>query len=785
MKKNFTKIIFLTCCTILSTNLWGQFPFFINVDGVEEEVLVFNTETFGDCGQAGVSGELALSEPLTACEDITNDLTGKVAVVDRGDCSFMSKALRAQNAGAIAVIICNNVFATATSSGYINFSGDSTITETIDIPVFSARREDCATFRTNLPANGSVSPPDFDLTEDSQVIWGNQPGQGDFDGGLNGWTAATVSCNGGPSEATTWRYDADGIVDESPLSQGVAPGPSFCNGVAAFNSDFLDNGGEVEVNPNTGQVISIAEGAGDCPAPQLGELISPAIDISGSSAAAVSLEFYQDTRQFRSRYFIEYSIDGGANFSLIEINDEIEVNEANSESKMTVPLPGAAGSQQLVIKFTMLGDYYYWVIDDVKIVERAANNITVNENFFATAPNIKVPKSQVDDIYFLADIQNNGALTQTNTNLTISVTNDATGEEVFTDVLQYGDITPDSLAQNVLFEKAFMPEMEVASYTGVYTVSSDIIDGDSDPSDNTRTINFEVSENEFANENGTDLGVISVTEASGLSTWSLGNYFYVPRGNGWKVSKFEMGIGNAADAVNEIVEVRLYEWDDETADSDGSGFAEATPDEYDLVAVGEYQILGNEFGDVGVEVSELLDADGDEVPIMLKDTTSYLAMMAMTADVGVSATDRLFNSYLAMNLATIQAGQPRYWSFFGESNDLFGTTFDAQNTFTPLLRMFIEPVSTSTVELPANNLISVSPNPAKEFVTIDMAFEKSFDEVSVLITDITGRVVLMREFDNIQTHQMNVDVTNLVGGTFLVNITTPDGSRTEKFIKVD
>ncbi|MEM9990531.1 MAG: PA domain-containing protein [Bacteroidota bacterium] len=42
------------------------------------------------------------------CTDLMNDLTGKIALVDRGACAFVTKALTAQMAGAIAVIIANN-----------------------------------------------------------------------------------------------------------------------------------------------------------------------------------------------------------------------------------------------------------------------------------------------------------------------------------------------------------------------------------------------------------------------------------------------------------------------------------------------------------------------------------------------------------------------------------------------------------------------------------------------------------------------------------------------------
>jgi hypothetical protein len=43
------------------------------------------------------------------CNDLVNDLTGKIAVIYRGSCNFSTKALKAQNAGALAVIIINNV----------------------------------------------------------------------------------------------------------------------------------------------------------------------------------------------------------------------------------------------------------------------------------------------------------------------------------------------------------------------------------------------------------------------------------------------------------------------------------------------------------------------------------------------------------------------------------------------------------------------------------------------------------------------------------------------------
>lgn len=46
---------------------------------------------------------------IEGCGELVNDLTGKIALVSRGTCEFGLKALNAQNAGAIAVIVYNNV----------------------------------------------------------------------------------------------------------------------------------------------------------------------------------------------------------------------------------------------------------------------------------------------------------------------------------------------------------------------------------------------------------------------------------------------------------------------------------------------------------------------------------------------------------------------------------------------------------------------------------------------------------------------------------------------------
>ncbi len=85
-----------------------------------------------------------------ACTTLANDLTGKIAVLYRGDCQFGDKALNAQNAGAVGVIIINNV-----SPGYIN-PGAGLQGGNVTIPVVMVSAADGAALRAELDAGTPV-----------------------------------------------------------------------------------------------------------------------------------------------------------------------------------------------------------------------------------------------------------------------------------------------------------------------------------------------------------------------------------------------------------------------------------------------------------------------------------------------------------------------------------------------------------------------------------------------------------------------------------------------------
>ncbi len=113
----------------------------------------------GPITQAGVSGTLVAaidpsdasgSSTFDACSSLTNaaQMSGAIALVDRGSCNFTVKAANAQAAGAKGIVIASNV-----AGGVVQMGGTD---PTVTIPVVSVSQSDGAMLRANLPAQVKI-----------------------------------------------------------------------------------------------------------------------------------------------------------------------------------------------------------------------------------------------------------------------------------------------------------------------------------------------------------------------------------------------------------------------------------------------------------------------------------------------------------------------------------------------------------------------------------------------------------------------------------------------------
>jgi hypothetical protein len=186
------KLLLILSAVVLSATTYAQ----VIAAGISPQSIVANyTHTWADPGSGwgtpdfsipntyvqdtlmivddGSSGLNAQGNPISAegCNPLINNLTGKIAVVFRNTCQFGTKAINAQNAGAVGVIVINNV------PGAVIAMGSGNDGANVSIPVVMLDLTDGLSLIAEM-ANGPVV-----------MFLGNKTGLFPNDGGISAGAA--------------------------------------------------------------------------------------------------------------------------------------------------------------------------------------------------------------------------------------------------------------------------------------------------------------------------------------------------------------------------------------------------------------------------------------------------------------------------------------------------------------------------------------------------------------------------------------------------------------------
>ncbi len=791
---NFTKIRFksfvigvvaLLAASTWTTTLQSQTEYTLTITtpaSVAGNYALINA-SFGPaaCSTDTVRGALALGTDSTgsslACNRILNDLTGKIVLIDRGACDFTLKVRNAQARGAVAVIIINNA---ANGGGIFIPGGASSL---VTIPAFGITLANGNALKAALTSgvNGVISRDDIVDAGTDIVVWGDTPGEGDFAGGLNGWTSNTISCFGpGPDTTKVWRWSADGSA-QGGCTDAVLSSPTRCNGIVVFESDFYDNGGSA--------CDATVFGKGPCPSPQVGELTSPNINVSTSNSPNdFVLRFYQSTRSFTdNQYLIAWSSDNGTTWDTTEINADITANNSSPvPSIQRVDLTGTAGADSLRVKFIWNANYYYWAIDDIQIVEKEANNLRVNP-FFAIPQNAATPLAFVEPIGFLADIQNVGTAAQTNVNLNVSIENQQ-GAEVFSTDLSYGSVPAGALIENRRFPQQFTPTVR-GTYFGTYNI--DATATDSDTSNNSQDFTFIVTDTLFSKDlAGPSTALQPAADASWDAnephSWAWGQYYYVPNAGNNYIRSVSFGITADSTVAGEEILINIYKWLDDTNEDE-----QADPDERLSLDFATYTIKGTERAGTLITVPF---PDAGAAPVKLENNTAYLVMIEYYAvnndNFFIAATDEI--DYAAMILLNRDSlMRPRYAGMLGVNGNLdeepystvgFGDGTGNVYRIQPVVRMSVGAALTATKEVNLlDNKFNVFPNPTSDILNVQLNLDQQAKTANVRLYDLSGRMLQQWSYDNIQKERFQYNLQNLNSGTYFLQVITEEGAGTKKF----
>ncbi len=592
-----------------------------------------------------------------------------------------------------------------------------------------------------------------------------------FDGGLpDTWNSLEVRGNGAAD--ASWTYTTTGPAGS--FSIGPIASTTAANGWMIFDSDL------------------------NCSGEQEAWLISPQITINDLSS--VWLVFESFYRNYNDRALIRIGTDMNdlESWETVEAFPGIGLNEyepgVNDGSVAANPFVYQAnlsevfqtiGGTQFFIAFEFLSDgttgsagsgpgcAYAWQVDDIVLSNqdpREPVNMQLN-SFYAISRNIIMPASQVEPISFLCDISNQGSMTVPASTVTVNVVDANSGNTVFTTSKSYGEITPDSVAENQVIGDSFTPDATPAAYTVTYSVQPDGLT-DTDQSNNERSYDFIVSDTLFQKSQAPYTPISAVNDAS----YSLGNVYHVPNGETLWARYLTMAFSNASELVGQTITTLLYEWDGDTNGDGVMNLAEVTTG--GPVVFNSYTFDGTE-DDQAITIP--VDADLAGYP--LSDDKFYVLVMQYVSPDGEQTISTLAGQSIDYGATSLlmndTLGVAEYFSAFAQGTESELTV--GYTTLIPLMRMSIGdmPITANQNPLLPDGAVNLFPNPVSNVANLSFDLENASD-VKVKIYDITGKLVINSEYDNVQNNTITVNTKTLVSGNYLVRVSTDEGIRTIK-----
>jgi len=624
-------------------------------------------------------------------------------------------------------------------------------------------------------------PPSASTVMAETVIWGDNPGEGDFDGGLNGWTIEQEN-----DTLELWYWDDDATIVGGFFEQTTLDSETAANGVMAFNADYLTTGGDEESQPQQPYPVYV------------GDLISPTIDMT--DALDPQLLFTQAFRGFTGDgdlttrgALMAYSIDDGVTWSDFQtVNDDLDIRVySDNPSYKRINIPETIGVAAVRFKFRFSGNFYFWMIDDVKVVERPAHDLAISTAGVAVAEYFIAPVSQVYPVYFGGYVSNIGGANQSNVNLSATVdvydldnniiTDDAYSGSTSIEVLEAGKT--DSL---LLFDMtdSFTPTgMEnLRRYEIEYQLSQDSTDAS--PVDNSNFSSFYIYDGYYSKavvDNNFNPIRTGAFRANNSTSYEYGVHMYIPNGGSLRAEEVKFAYAANGYLEGTDVNIILREWND--ADQDA------------MISDGELEIVGfnthsyTTEGNYDVVTLSLLDVTTAEQGVILKNNTHYILTgqyegsgdIFMAVDQNIEY-DPSIDASLARYLETGDADLVRYADVLYNDGEWFMRGFNIVGV--PSLVML-----TSDIEIAIEDAqgvpvqVALHPNPVSDVLNVALKTEISSDNWNVSISDVSGRSILWNRTAKQTDFPLQININELAKGTYMLTLENNGQIHTERFVK--
>lgn len=605
----------------------------------------------------------------------------------------------------------------------------------------------------------------FGLTAQT-IIWGG-PGDpnSEFDGGLNDWTAEGVFCALGISASNAmWEHSTTGQSSGGFSSEDRIVSPSFDNGVALFDSDWLDNGGDPD-NFN----------GGVCPVLHRGELISPRINLSGHSTVILRFnQFFRwylgpDNSETEPPSSIHVSNNGGNTWTKYVVNEDVEFDEFTpADDVITLDISNIAGNQSDVrIKFVFEGDAYFWMIDDVYLLGgEVENDLSMDLHYFhPTARYIPQAYQDAEAFSFSARIANDGGNDISNAYLKVQIVNNSQ-QVMWSDSMALDPITAGTSGRVEIADFTYLPQgLSPGLYSMQYSVYQPGIE-DATPGNNMRTSVFFITNNSFWQSSDLVTYIGSGFEED--AQWGWGSFFITSPNTqeSFTVTSIEAsfaGQSTAEDLNGQNAEAYLLEVTSFEIGSPGTTIDDGMTNI--AVGIGEVALsAADDFEFIDFDIESLDGSEG----FRLENGTPYKVLLLVDEKVLIGFD----NDYVNVPL-NLEDGDNASSNIYYDG-EFVGFSYVGEM---PYISLNLRLVTTTDEQPLADHAVKVFPNPATFSTNVKFDLDNATD-VTITLADMSGKVLSYDNWSGIQFDLIPLDLSKLPMGQYIVRVATASGTST-------
>ncbi|WMX16118.1 MULTISPECIES: T9SS type A sorting domain-containing protein [unclassified Aureispira] len=654
----------------------------------------------------------------------------------------------------------------------------------------------------------------------------------------NAWTALTVYENwgnttGGASHAFWTRSTlghSQGLYSSPPYYNPTPlPSPSLSNGIAIFDSDFLDND-------------SISVGAGSSPAKHRGELISPRIDLTGYTDSALVVKFFSQyvaNGVNTDELSVSMSTDDGTTWSTPF--DYRILQEEDVAGFVSVPMPtvtaGVTNLTECRIRFVFDTYYFFASIDDISIEiapdydiaigkSSHVNNVLGKGDIVRISGNQYFPLSNIDptdlkEWFWGAKLINFGGKTlypQDNAQMRVSIDfyESNTGNlvsNVYSDTLNVDTLEAGQYNGKVFI--AYLKNLDfiinngAGEYRVKYWVTHDHSDATTDNDTAYHSFNITSKTSSYLSKAGLSTSDNRVAYSrryfpgnGNYTHFEWGSAYHFPKGqtNNIRIDSidFRYFIPTYSGPDSQTLVVNIYTIDDGSGATPANGYIGS--DELTLVAEG-YVLLTNLTSmapkSYGIATAtNFVDALGNPMGA-LEDDQMYFISIVQTAASGGGASfnysngisiageyqnyalNRLMSIPDTLLINTSRVTQ----TAVGQTPNSYGLGYGLDNV--PSIGIHFAPDSTTTsiAQVEANNSpLMVTPNPATKNIQIEMNLTTATD-VQYTLTDAMGRVLKTVNSKQVTSEIQTINIESLPTGVYFLTAKTDQEKWTQRIIK--